>query len=255
MDPKPLSIWNRVVISALSLIGFVGLWQAAVSLGGIDSATVPGPFQVWQAMVRSDFLLEDIWTSTRRVFLGFLMAIVIATPLGMVMGISRWIRVIFNPILSLIRPLPSMSWIPLSMIWFGIGEEQKVYIIFMGCFASVLVYTIEATMRVDTNLRMAARNLGASRFQEIFYVILPASLPTLLSGLKVNMAIAWTCVISAEMVGAMSGLGYVIIDANEYGNTALIFAGMMGISVTVLLLDIAFRGLEWLLLPYQRGVK
>jgi taurine transport system permease protein len=148
-----------------------------------------------------------------------------------------------------------MSWIPISMIWFGIDEQQKVYIIFMGCFASVLVYTIEATVRVDSTLRRAARNLGASRTQEVFQVILPAALPELLGGLKVIMAIAWTCVISAEMVGATSGLGYVIINGNEYGNTALIFAGMMGISVTVLLLDIAFRGLEWALLPYQRGEK
>jgi taurine transport system permease protein len=255
MESKSFSTWTTVVIGAVSMTIFLLLWQLAVMLWDISPATVPSPVAVGKALFRADFLLSDIWTSTRRVFLGFAMAILVATPLGLVMGINRWVRVIFNPILSLIRPLPSMSWIPISMMWFGIDEEQKVYIIFMGCFASVLVYTIEATVRVDSTLRRAALNLGASRTQEIFQVILPAALPQLLGGLKVIMAIAWTCVISAEMVGATSGLGYVIINGNEYGNTALIFAGMMGISVTVLLLDIAFRGLEWALLPYQRGTQ
>ncbi len=147
-----------------------------------------------------------------------------------------------------------MSWIPLSMLWLGIDEQQKYAIVFMGCFASILVYTTDATMRVDPILRRAAMNLGASRVQVLRHVILPGALPDILSGLKVLLAIAWTCVISAEMVGANSGLGFRIWTAKEWSDTGQVLVGMISISVTVLVLDILFRGIEKLLLPWQRKV-
>ena len=124
----------------------------------------------------------------------------------------------------------------------------------LGCFASILVYTTDATMRVDPILRRAAMNLGASPVQVLRLVILPGALPDILSGLKVVLAIAWTCVISAEMVGANSGLGFRIWTAKEWSDTGQVLVGMIGISVTVLVLDILFRGLEQLLLPWQRKV-
>jgi taurine transport system permease protein len=138
------------------------------------------------------------------------------------------------------------------MLWLGIDEQQKYAIVFMGCFASILVYTTDATMRVDPILRRVARNLGASQAQVMRHVILPGALPDILSALKVILAIAWTCVISAEMVGANSGLGFRIWTAKEWSDTGQVLVGMIGISVTVLLLDILFRGLERLLLPWTR---
>jgi len=131
-------------------------------------------------------------------------------------------------------------------------KQQKYAIVFMGSFASILVYTTDATMRVDPTLRRAAMNLGASPLQILRYVILPGALPDLLTGLKVVLAIAWTCVISAEMVGANSGLGFRIWTAKEWSDTGQVLVGMISISVTVLVLDILFRGLERVLLPYQR---
>jgi len=174
-------------------------------------------------------------------------------PVGLLMGVSPVIRATLNPIISIIRPLPALSWIPLSMLWLGIDEQQKYAIVFMGSFASVLVYTTDATMRVDQTLVLAARNLGAGRLQVLRHVVLPGALPNILSGLKVVLAIAWTCVISAEMVGANSGLGFRIWTAKEWSHTGQVLVGMLSISITVLLLDIAFRGLERLLVPWQRG--
>jgi taurine transport system permease protein len=168
------------------------------------------------------------------------------------MGMSSLVRAALNPIISIIRPLPALSWIPLSMLWLGIDEQQKYAIVFMGCFASVLVYTTDATMRVSNTLILAARNLGASRLQVIRLVVLPGALQDILSGLKVVLAIAWTCVISAEMVGANSGLGFRIWTAKEWSDTGQVLVGMLSISLTVLILDIMFRGLERLLMPWQR---
>jgi taurine transport system permease protein len=199
-------------------------------------------------------LPHDIRISSTRVLAGFLLSALAGVPSGLVMGMSSVVRAALNPIVSIIRPLPALSWIPLSMLWLGIGEQQKYAIVFMGCFASILVYTTDATMRVDPILRRAASNLGASNLQVLRHVVLPGALPDILSGLKVVLAIAWTCVISAEMVGANSGLGFRIWTAKEWSDTGQVLVGMISISFTVLILDILFRGIERLLLPWRQRV-
>ena len=251
MEKKPLTPWALITVGAASVLGLGLVWQLSVSVLGINPYVLPPPSKVLETALRERFLVADVLVSTRRVLVGFVMAVVIATPIGLVMGINRWVRAAASPILSLVRPLPSMSWIPLSIIWFGLGEQQKYTIVFMGCFASVLVYTVEATVQVDPDLRRAARNLGASPLQEVFLVILPAALPSLLSGLKVIMAIAWTCVISPRW-SEPPPVWVSRSSRKEIGSTSLVFVGMLCISVTVLVLDVVFRGFEWLLLPYRR---
>ena len=198
-------------------------------------------------------LPKDILVSLQRVMIGFTLSALVGVPLGLCMGMAPGVKAFLDPIISIIRPLPSMSWIPLSMIWLGLTEEQKYLIVFMGSFASVLVYTVDATLRVDPVLVWAARNLGADRRAVLWHVVLPGALPNIFSGLKVVLAIAWTCVISAEMVGTSSGLGYRILNAKDLYNTPLVLLGMICISVTVLLLDIVFRVIEGLALPWLRA--
>ena len=257
LEEKELDFWQAAVLGSVGLILFLGLWEILVRVGFIDPFFLPAPSRVVMRAVqltagKDSILLNDIKMSATRVMAGFLLSILVGVPFGLVMGMSSTVRASLNPIISLIRPLPALSWIPLSMLWLGIDEQQKYAIVFMGCFASILVYTTDATMRVDPILRRAAMNLGASPLQVLRHVILPGALPDLLSGLKVVLAIAWTCVISAEMVGANSGLGFRIWTAKEWSDTSLVLVGMIGISLTVLVLDILFRGLERLLLPWQR---
>lgn len=257
MEEKELSLWRSAVIGSAGLIVFLLLWETLVRTGVIDSFFLPAPSAVavraLQMTTGKDaVLLNDIKMSATRVLAGFTLSVLIGVPFGLVMGMNSTIRAALNPIISIIRPLPALSWIPLSMLWLGIGEQQKYAIVFMGCFASILVYTIDATMRVDPVLRRAARNLGASQAQVMRHVILPGALPDIMSALKVILAIAWTCVISAEMVGANSGLGFRIWTAKEWSDTGQVLVGMLGISVTVLILDVIFRGLERLLLPWRR---
>ncbi|NOS35395.1 MAG: ABC transporter permease subunit [Deltaproteobacteria bacterium] len=240
------------------MVAFLGLWELAVRLGLIDSFFLPAPshvvYRMGQMATGPDaVLIHDIKMSASRVLTGFVFSAVVGVPVGLVMGMSQVVRALLNPIISIIRPLPALSWIPLSMLWLGIDEQQKYAIVFMGCFASILVYTTDATMRVDPILTRAARNLGASRSQVLRHVVLPGAMPTILSGLKVVLAIAWTCVISAEMVGANSGLGFRIWTAKEWSDTRQVLVGMLSISITVLVLDILFRGVEKLLMPWQKG--
>lgn len=258
MKQRELSLWQVMVTGAIGLVVFLGLWELAVRSGLIDAFFLPAPSQVLARMRDlatgpEAVLWRDIQVSSIRVLAGFVLSAVVGVPFGLLMGVSPVVRAALNPIISIIRPLPALSWIPLSMLWLGIDEQQKYAIVFMGSFASVLVYTTDATMRVDQTLILAARNLGASQLQVLRFVVLPGALPNILSGLKVVLAIAWTCVISAEMVGANSGLGFRIWTAKEWSDTGQVLVGMLSISVTVLLLDIAFRGLERLLVPWQKG--
>ena len=247
MINRTLSLWHTIIIGAAGLLIFLGGWESLVRLGVIDPYFLPAPSQVVIRMISmasgpDAVLWHDIRVSATRVMAGFVLSTLIGVPVGLVMGMSSLVRAALNPIISIIRPLPALSWIPLSMLWLGIDEQQKYAIVFMGCFASVLVYTTDATMRVNNTLIMAARNLGASRLQVIRLVVLPGALQDILSGLKVVLAIAWTCVISAEMVGANSGLGFRIWTAKEWSDTGQVLVGMLSISLTVLILDILFRG-------------
>jgi taurine transport system permease protein len=196
-------------------------------------------------------LLEHALRSTLRILAGFALAAAVGVPLGVAMGLFARLRAAAAPLLSFLRPLPSISWVPLALIWLGAGESQKLAILFMGCFSAAVLYTLDATLKVDPSLLRAARNLGAKESQILWRVLLPAALPHILSGLKVVLAIAWTCVISAEIVGTTVGLGALIWTSKETSHTAAVLVGMATISIVVLGMDALFAALERRLLPWM----
>jgi taurine transport system permease protein len=234
---------------------FLLIWETACRAGLVDQIFLPSPTAVLERGVKmfsEGSLLWHVLASTRRVMIGFLVATLIAIPLGIVLGTSRISRAVFDPILSFLRPLPSMSWIPLSLLWFGISETQKYSIVFMGTFAPALLYVIEATRNIDPLLIRAARNLGANRWQVMREVILPGSLSQIISGFKIILGLSWTCVISAELVAAKEGLGFLIMNGKEFFQTDTVVLGMVMISVTVLITDIVLRKIENKVLAWQR---
>lgn len=243
------------LISCVSVIVFVAAWEAACRLGLVDPIFLPAPSEVLRRGIQTfnnGVLISNVLASTRRVMIGFLLAVAVSIPLGLVLGTSRRVCAVFDPIISLLRPLPSMSWIPLSLLWFGINETQKYSIVFMGTIAPALLYVIEATRNVDQVLILAARNLGATRFQVMREVILPASLAQIISGFKIILGLSWTCVISAELVAAKEGLGFMIMNGKEFFQTDTVVLGMVMISVTVLIIDVILRRIENKVLAWQR---
>jgi taurine transport system permease protein len=259
--PPPLAarIHLRHVLLAINLgavASVLGLWWLATALEWVAPIFLPSPGDVLHAarrLVVSGELFVDIAVSARRVFLGFALAAIVAVPLGVAMAVWRPAKAVLDPFVSLLRPLPSITWIPLSILWLGIGEMQKVAIVFMGSWIYILLYTYESTRRVDPVLLRAARNLGASDLAVMREVILPGALPGILAGLKVTLAISWSCVLTAEMIAAQNGLGALIWQAKDWGNLPLVLVGMLCISLTVLVADWLALRLEWAVLPWERA--
>ena len=247
--------WYLLAISTLSVLVVLALWYLSTEHGWVSPVFLPKPGRVLgeaASTFASGELLKDIWMSTRRVLLGFLLAGVVAVPLGIVMAVWAPAKAAFDPFVSLLRPLPSITWIPLTMLWLGIGEGQKIAIVFMGSWIYILLYTIESTRRVDPLLIRAARNLGAGDLDVMLHVVLPGALPGIIAGLKVTLAISWSCVLSAEMIAAQNGLGALIWQGKDWGNLALVLVGMLCISIVVLVADKLANMLERLLLPWER---
>jgi taurine transport system permease protein len=247
--------WRYALVSVLSALGFFAVWQLVTATELISPLFLPSPAAVWaeaRKLAVSGELPAHILTSARRVFVGYLLSAAAAIPLGILMGTSRIAKAIVDPVLSLIRPLPSLSWIPLSILWFGIGESQKYSIVFMGTFATLLLYVAEATKQVEPLLVLAARNMGANSLDVMREVVLPGALPGIVSGLKVSLAVSWTVVLSAEMVAANRGLGALIWFGKDWNNLALIMVGMALISTTVFLIDAAVRSVEDRIIPWER---
>jgi|SRR5579883_2857061 len=258
-DPRRMARRKRLsalAVGTVSIVSFLALWETLTRIGLIDRSILPPPSMVLRQLLRQiegGALAADALASGTRVLVGFSLSAAVAVPLGIVLGTSPSLKAAFDPVLSIIRPLPSLSWIPLSMIWFGIDEAEKYSIVFMGTFAPLLVFVTDAARRVDPIFLKAARNLGASRLQLLWEVVVPAALPSILSALKVTLAISWACVISAEMVGATNGLGFLIWNAKDWGNIAQVIVGMLSISAAVVVLDSLLRGVERRLLPWLRG--
>lgn len=253
---RKIAVPWMLLISLTSVVTVMTLWYVSTEYGWILPIFLPKPstvLQEAQAAFAGGLLLTDVWMSSKRVFLGFALAGVVAIPLGVAMAIWAPAKAIMDPFVSLLRPLPSITWIPLTMLWLGIGESQKVAIVFMGSWIYILLYTYESTKRVDPLLIRAARNLGARDVDVMWEVILPGALPGIITGLKVTLAISWSCVLSAEMVAAQNGLGAMIWQAKDWGNLALVLVGMLCISLTVLVADQVAERIERLLLPWERN--
>ncbi len=255
MHVKNLKIATYAYVSLASFLIIMVLWEMFCQLGFIEPIFLPPPSQIFSRAVKmytQGTLFLHVLASTRRVMVGFLISSLVAIPFGIFLGSSRFSRAVFDPIISLLRPLPSMSWIPISLLWLGITETQKYSIVFMGSFAPSLLYIIESTRNIDPILIRAAQNLGAKKWDVMKEVILPGAMPQIIAGLKVMLGIAWTCIISAELVAAQEGLGFMIMNGKEYFQTDTVLLGMLLISLTVIIIDVAFRRIEGRLLPWTR---
>ena len=215
------------------VLGLLGPWYLAVSLG-VKPVILPPMERVLRSgleLAESNVLLPSVLVSLLRVNAGFVLAVVTAVPLGLVLGRSRRLFLATEPLIESFRFVIPFAWIPLAILWFGIHEAGKIFIIWYAGFFLVLLHTIAGVRGVDGDLIKAARTLGAGERVIFYKVVLPAALPSTLTGLRIAFAACWIALIAAEMVAARSGLGYLIMDAREFLHTHVVMLGMAIIAV------------------------
>lgn len=241
-----MSAARRRLLQAAGLLLFLLLWSLLVRRAA--TAIVPGPLAVGRALVqlaRSGALARHVVASLFRVTWGFLLAVSLAIPLGLCLGWYRRGERAFNPLLQLLRPVSPLAWIPLAILWFGLGDLAAIFIIFLACFFPLTVATMAAVHGVPVVYVNAGRNFGLSDLALLRKVVWPAALPKLVLGLRLVLGIAWLVVVAAEMIAVSSGLGFLVIEARNAGNRYdLVVAGMVLIGALGLLLDSAMRRLE-----------
>jgi NitT/TauT family transport system permease protein len=224
-------------------------WVLVVSSG---SVIFPTPGQVVTGtveLVRDGTLWRHIGASLFRVGTGFLLAVALAIPLGLWMG---WVRGVFNtlnPLFQMLRPISPIAWIPLAILWFGVGNASPIYLIFIASLFPMMVQTTVGVHTIEGRYLRAAENFGVKRYRLFRHVVFPAVLPQIVVGMRIGLGVAWLVVVAAEMIALRSGLGYLIIDSRNAGNRYdLVIAGMVIIGMIGLLLDGAMRlleGLKW----------
>ena len=208
---------------------------------------LPSLGDVWNSLVNvvsSGRLLENTISTLVKVFLGIIIASVIAIPLGIFLGVYEKANRFASLIISILRPIPPIAWIPFAILWLGIGLTSSVAVIFLGCFFPMLVAIIDGVKRTDKVLIEAARTFGATDIDILNKIVLPSALPSIVSGIKVGSGIALMCTVSAEMIASSNGLGYMILTASNLFNPGLIVVGMLVIGIIGIAFDVIFTQFE-----------
>jgi NitT/TauT family transport system permease protein len=238
-----LKVRTRPVIFIAALLL---LWQAEAILH--PEGLLPGPWAVVRGMgdlLQHGLLLKYVVASLFRVTWGFLLAACLAIPLGLTVGWYRRVEMAINPLVQIFRPISPLAWIPIAILWFGVGDLAAISLIFIGCFLPLMLTAMNAVHTVPGVYLNVGRNFGLSTWQFLWRVLYPAVAPQLILGARISLGIAWLTVVAAEMIAVNSGLGFLIVDARNAGNRYdLVVAGMLIIGAIGLLLDLGMRSLE-----------
>ncbi|MHB1253305.1 MAG: ABC transporter permease [Candidatus Humimicrobiaceae bacterium] len=241
---------NNIAWAVITIAAFVILWQLAAMLTGSE-VMLPGPIRVLSLFIKSLYipigkytLLGHMGWSLSRMMIGYSIGSILGIVIGLSMGWSKFVESIIKPIFEVLRPIPPLAWIPLGILWFGIGELTKYFIIFIGTFVTVTLNAYGGAQRVDPILLGAARTLGAKENQLFTKIVLPSSVPSIFAGLQVGLSNAWMAVLAAEMVRSTEGAGWIIIMGMQAGDTAQVMVGMIAIGLVGLLIINIVRGVE-----------
>jgi ABC-type nitrate/sulfonate/bicarbonate transport system permease component len=263
MAPAPRPRWMRTLaeLSRLWLLAaFIVVWQLVSTYGQSINpqldVMLPPPTAVLSAaqdLMARGVLLTHILDSLRRVLVAVGTAGLLGVPLGLAMGWFTGFRAAVDPVIEFIRPIPPLAWIPLSILWFGIGDAQIEYIIFLAAFFPIVLNSLAGTRDTDRYLVRAALSLGARPHDLFFTVLLPGALPNIFTGLRIGLGIGWMALVAGELVAAPSGLGYLINNARTIFRSDYILLGMVLIGALGLMLDYLMRQVVRAVMPWQQG--
>ncbi|OMQ39831.1 ABC transporter permease subunit [Ensifer sp. 1H6] len=248
-------------ISLLTALTLVALWLLVTEMQWVRPLFLPSPLAVWDKFVialtegvSNSTLAQHTLASLGRVLGAFALALVTAVPIGILMGVNRVMRGLFDPIIEFYRPLPPLAYLPLIIIWLGIGEFPKVFLIFLAIFAPMAIAARAGVRSVSIEQIHAAYAMGASRRQVISHVILKAALPEIFTGMRIGIGVGWTTLVAAEMVAAHRGLGFMVLNAAEFLASDTVIMGIIVIGVFAFAFDLLIRHLEKALIPWKGKV-
>ena len=238
-----MRLLDNTLRTALSLAGVVAVWWALAASEFVNPDLFPGPWAVWLAAVElhaDGLLYSDLRVSLGRAGTGFLIGSALGIVTGLLTARTRFFGVALNPLFTLLRPIPAIALVPLAIVWFGIGEPSKVFVISYTVFLAVWLNTHHGTSHVALTYIRASRSLGASRMREFFEVVIPAAAPHIVAGLRMGAALAFLSLVAAELTGASAGIGFRLQEARQFIRTDRMFVGLIELGVLGALLDLFF---------------
>ncbi|HBU6571108.1 taurine ABC transporter permease TauC [Citrobacter amalonaticus] len=250
---------RQITLSLATLTVILAVWWTVAALQLISPLFLPPPDQVMQKLITiagpQGFMDATLWqhlaASLTRIVLAMLAAVAFGIPVGIAMGLSPTLRGILDPIIELYRPVPPLAYLPLMVIWFGIGETSKILLIYLAIFAPVAMSALAGVKSAQQVRIRAARSLGASRAQVLWLVILPGALPEILTGLRIGLGVGWSTLVAAELIAATRGLGFMVQSAGEFLATDVVLAGIAVIAIIAFILELGLRALQRRLTPWH----
>ncbi|MFM4930611.1 taurine ABC transporter permease TauC [Aeromonas dhakensis] len=250
---------RRLGVSLLTLCALLALWWLVARLGLISPLFLPPPAQVLQQFVTlagpQGFMDATLWqhlaASVQRILIALAAATLCGVTVGLAMGLSPTLRGMLDPLIELYRPVPPLAYLPLMVIWFGIGETSKVLLIYLAIFAPVAMATLAGVQGARQVRLRAARALGANRWQVLWYVIVPGALPDMLTGLRIGLGVGWSTLVAAELIAATRGVGFMVQAAGEFLATDVVLAGILVIALIAFTLELGLRALQRRLTPWH----
>ncbi|MBC9230505.1 taurine ABC transporter permease TauC [bacterium SPL81] len=248
---------RSLVLSLSSVISVLVIWYLITALKIVPSLFLPSPQAVWQKFLevsQQGFMQATLWqhlaASISRVLLALVAAIAIGVPLGLWMGLNKWVRAVLDPLVELLRPIPPLAYLPLLVIWFGIGETTKVLLIFFSILAPVIISSTHGVISHQLNRERAALSLGASQSQVFWHVILPTALPHILTGIRIGLGVGWSTLVASELVAADRGIGFMVQSAAQFLITDTVVLGIIVIAIVAVSFELFLRWLQKQLSPW-----
>ena len=249
--------YRSLALSLSSVLSVLVIWYLITALKIVPSLFLPSPQAVWQKFLevsQQGFMKATLWqhlaASISRVLLALVAAIAIGVPLGLWMGLNKWVRAVLDLLVELLRPIPPLAYLPLLVIWFGIGETTKVLLIFFSILAPVIISSTHGVLSHQLNRERAALSLGASQSQVFWHVILPTALPHILTGVRIGLGVGWSTLVASELVAADHGIGFMVQSAAQFLITDTVVLGIIVIAIVAVSFELFLRWLQKQLSPW-----
>lgn len=254
MQNKFLKRFGYIIEYLLLVALILAVWSVMAGAGKLNPVIMPSPRKIVQTawkLISNGSLLTNALISVGRVLKGYLLAAVLGILLGILIGLSRHLERISQLLIQILKPIPPIAWIPLVILWFGIGESGKVFLIFLGGFFTILTNVVDGIRQTDVKLIEVARVMEVPFYKRIIRLMIPSAAPNIFTGLRTGLSSCWMCVVAAELVSSTTGLGYLIMNARQFGNTDVVMIGMLSIGIIGKLMDSLLKWIESTVIRWQ----